>query len=63
MIAQHLESKILESGKQRKIAIKKTQLEIALSSNMLFVAQALECEIEELHKDSEFEVFMSFLDD
>jgi hypothetical protein len=63
MIAQHLESKIVESSKDRKIAIKKNQLEIALSSNMLFVAQALECELEELRKDSEFEVFMSLLDD
>jgi hypothetical protein len=63
MIAQHLESKIVESSKEKKIAIKKTQLEIALSSNMLFVAQALECELEELRVDSEFEVFMSFLDD
>jgi hypothetical protein len=63
MIAQHLESTTVESRKDRKIAIKKTQLEIALTSNMLFVAQALERELEELRVDSEFEVFMSLLDD
>jgi vacuolar-type H+-ATPase subunit E/Vma4 len=63
MIAQYRELTTVETSQERQIAIKKAQLKIAQESYMSFVIEALERQLEELQKDSEFEVFMSFLDD
>ncbi len=64
MIAQYRESAVVEKSiNVKQIEIKKTQLKIAQESNMSFVVEALHYQLEELQKDSEFEVFMSLLDD
>ncbi len=64
MIAQFRESAVVEKSiNVKQIEIKKTQLQIAQESNMSFVVEALQRQLEELQKDSEFEVFMSLLDD
>jgi hypothetical protein len=63
MIAQHHDSTDIENNLQRQIKTKKTQLKIAQENNMLYVAEALQRQLEELQKDSEFQALMSLLDD
>jgi hypothetical protein len=64
MIAQHLDAKTIDENISiKQIQIKQTQLKIARESNMTFVAEVLEHQLEELHHESNFQAMMSLLDD
>ncbi|BAZ08626.1 hypothetical protein NIES4071_04310 [Calothrix sp. NIES-4071] len=47
----------------RQIEIKKTQLQIARDSNMRFVAETLQQQLDELHQDHNFNALMTLFDD
>ncbi|AFZ01921.1 hypothetical protein [Calothrix sp. PCC 6303] len=64
MIAQDLDSKaVAEDISMKQIKIKQTQLKIARESNMTFVAEVLQHQLEELQDESNFQAMMSLLDD
>jgi hypothetical protein len=64
MIAQYLESKAIDANISiKQIKVKQTQLKIARESNMTFVAEVLEHQLEELLDESNFQAMMSLLDD
>lgn len=79
MITQHIEPKQVEDSLLlRRIEIKKMQLQIALESNMPYVAQSLQNQLKELgvtdttdvtdmvdesRLESDFQALMSLLDD
>jgi hypothetical protein len=64
MIAQYLESKAIDANISiKQIKVKQTQLKIARESNMTFVAEVLEHQLEELQDESNFQAMMSLLDD
>jgi hypothetical protein len=48
---------------EHKIHIRKTQLKIALESNMRIVAEALQQQLDELDHNSNFQALMSLFDD
>jgi hypothetical protein len=62
MIAQHQDSTSVVNNLQRQIKSKKAQLKIAQENNMSYVAQALQLQLQELEKDTEFQALMSLLD-
>ncbi|MBF2063040.1 MAG: hypothetical protein IGS39_01190 [Calothrix sp. C42_A2020_038] len=47
---------------QRQIQIRKIQLKIARDSNMHFVAETLQHQLEELQDNSNFQALMSLID-
>jgi histidyl-tRNA synthetase len=69
MITQDCESVDIVNDLLRKIRIKKSQLQIAQESNLVYTAKALENQILELQsmlsqsRDPELEALMSLLDD
>jgi hypothetical protein len=79
LITQHIEPKQVEDSLLlRRIEIKKMQLQIALESNMPYVAQSLQNQLKELgvtdttdvtdmvdesRLESDFQALMSLLDD
>jgi hypothetical protein len=64
MIAQNLDSTAINHNINiKQIKIKQTQLKIAQESNMPFVAEVLQHQIEELQQESNFQAIMSLLDE
>ncbi|MBH8561808.1 hypothetical protein I8748_06400 [Nostoc sp. CENA67] len=69
MLSQDCDSISVVNDLVRKIRIKENQLKIAKESNMIYVAEALQTQLQELRSelsespDSELQALMSLLDD